>query len=363
MYASTSRDANSRSMRTALVRTSVSSLVLGAVFFAFPVFADIIPNHDFSTPVASNDSNVNFYIGSSTVAGFLSDVSVWLGDSTGGSGTIVSVRVTCFANDTNSSQTGCTSAAAFESQSLTIYNTFGQEYFFSLATPISLQVGKYYLLEILGATGSDKPVVYGAATLQWPVQCSFAGGSAQCTGTPYFTTNAAPDWSGINATSTPLTALYQGGASSTLTLIQARCTGTGGGIFGEAICAAFSFLFVPDPAILNGYASLASTTIPSKFPFSYVAGVSAAFGSLTASSTDNLASVTLPFHSIGVGSTTPLGLANIVSADITAFSSSTIETYIPAGTWAFFQSLIALGIWLTFAADVFFTVRNQMHRV
>lgn len=313
--------------------------------------------------MASGDSNVNFYVGSSTVALTISNMSVWLADSTGGLGTSVSLRLTCFADDTTSSQTGCTSGAAFSSNTLTAYNTFGQEYFFTWSSPVAIQANKYYLLEIVGVTASDKPVVYGAATLQWANQCNFAGLGSQCSGTPYFTTNAAPDWSGVNATTTALTALYQAGASSTLTLIQGRCTGTGGGIFGEAICAAFAYLFVPDPTILNGYASLASTTIPSKFPFSYVAGVAAAFNSLSASSTDNMITVSLPFHSLGVGSTSPLGLANIVSADVNAFSSSTIETYISAGTWATFQSLIALAIWLAFAADVFFTVRNQMHRV
>jgi len=150
---------------------------------------------------------------------------------------------------------------------------------------------------------------------------------------------------------------------STLALASSTQSCNSGNIFTDGLCSAGTFLFIPNPQILQSYADLASTTIPSKFPFSWLFGVSAAFSGLSASSTANMIAVTLPFHTLGVGSTTPLGLANIVASDVGAFSTTTIQTYIPATTWALFQSLIALAIWLAFAGDVFFTVRNQMHRV
>lgn len=319
-------------------------LIVAGFFIGFsrPASAAIVQNRDYSTPVASNDSNVNFYIGSSTAASTLTNMSVWLGDSTGGAGTAVSLRLTCFANDTTSSQTGCTDTSVHVSNSLSVFNTFGQEYFFQWSAPVSLQAGKYYLLEILGATGSDKPVVYGATTYQWANQCNFAGLGSQCTGTPYFTLNAAPDWTGLNATTTALTSLYQSGASSTLSLIQTRCAGSGN-LLSEAFCAAGSFLFIPDPNVLNGFASLASTTLPSKFPFNWFYAVTGAFNSLTASSSANMAVVSIGYSAIDPATSTIFGP---ILPDVTLLSSSTINKYMPAGMLNTLLLLEATALWV-----------------
>jgi len=321
-------------------------MALGAVFIGLPhaAHADIVQQRDFSTPVASNDSNVNFYIGSSTVALVISDMSVWLADSTGGLGTTVSLRLTCFANDTTTSQSGCADTSAHTSNSIAAYNTFGQEYFFTWTVPVTIQANKYYLLEIVGATASDKPVVYGATTLQWSNQCNFAGLGSQCTGTPYFTENAAPNWTGINASSTPLTALYNNTASDTLSHIATQCQASGN-VFSEALCATFTFLLVPDPTIVNGYASLASTTLPSKFPFSWFYAVNGTFNSLTASSTANMAAVSVALSSADPATTTPFGH---ILPDMTVLSTSTITHFMPAGLLALLLFLEASALWVIF---------------
>lgn len=333
--------------------------MLGAVFFALPraARASITPSTSFSTAVAQNDSNVIFYIGSSTIAGPLNSMSVWLGDETGGSVITVQLRVTCFADDTTTSQTGCTSASAFSSNILNVYNSFGQEYFFTWSSPISLQVGKYYTLEIL-STGGNQAVVYGATTLQWANQCNWAGLGSNCTGTPYFTLNASPDWSGLNATSTALTSLYQAGASSTLSVIQQRCSGSGN-IFGDAICAAFVFVFVPDPQILNQFAAL-PTTEADHWPFSWVAGVTTAFDALSASSTSNLPTYSMNLASVDPASTTPLGP---ILPSFTFFSSSTVLQYIGQSNWNALMAIMTAVLYMLLVYDIFFTLRNRFHRV
>jgi len=338
--------------------------VLALCLFAVGIgvtHADIVSQTVYSTVVASNDSNVNFYVGSSTAVQAVRDMSVWLGDSTGGLGTSVSLRLTCFADDTSTSQTGCTSSSSFTSNTLTIYNTVGQEYFFTWSAPITMQVGKYYLLEIVGSSGSDKPNVYGASTLQWPNQCSFAGGSSQCSGTPYFTLDAAPDWTGLNATSTALTALFQGTASDTLTVIASRCAGSN--LFAEAICSAFSFVFIPDPSVMNGFATLASTTIPQKFPFSWIVGFRTAMNLQSASSSANFIDVVLPLHSIGVGSTTPLGLASVLAADVDAFGTTTISKYLPDATRNTLLTLVSYALYFGLGWFIFHDARRRFQRV
>jgi len=368
MYASTSQDASSRAMKTAPRTAALAKgrflpillLALGAVFIAVPVHADITPQTDPFAVVRTGDSNVSWYMGTSTSNATLSSVGLWLAEPTA-VGSSVYIRITCFANTYSTSQSGCTDSSAHQSAAVSVFSTTGQSYFFTYTSPVALQSGKVYLMEIVSV--SPYVSVYGTTSYQFAGQCDYAAlGSVDCTGTPYFTTNSIPDWSGLNATSTALTALYQSGASSTLGIIQARCTGTGGGVFGEAVCAAFSFLFIPNPSILNGYASMPAE-MGNHFPVSYVAGVAAAFNSLNASSTANMITVSLPFHSIAIGTSSPLGLSNLVSADVDAFSTSTIEHYIGTSNWALFQSLIALAIWLTLASDIFFTVRNQMHKV
>jgi len=148
---------------------------------------------------------------------------------------------------------------------------------------------------------------------------------------------------------------------ASMTLASSTLSCQTGNIFSDGLCAAVSYLFLPNPNILNAYAGL-PFLIQTKFPFNWVASTTAIISGMSASSTANMIELKYTFAGSQISSSSPLALPNILPSQ-TVFSSSTIETYITPSQWAFFQTLIAAAIWLTFAADVFFTVRNKMHTV
>jgi len=212
----------------------------------------------------------------------------------------------------------------------------------------------YFSYELDDTTsGSSVPLVllYGTAVWNGTTWVSNLNWGALYI-SPLFATNSP-----AIAASSSLWSAYT--ASSTLSQLQ-NCA-LSGNIFSEAICSAVAYLFVPDPNVLNQWASFPGY-VSGFFPFSWVAGVQTSVNGLVASSTSNMIDLSFDYPALGVGSTSPLGLANI-APKIDVFSTSTIEHYIGSTYWALFQSLIAVGIWLTFIADVFFTARNQMHRV
>jgi len=129
---------------------------------------------------------------------------------------------------------------------------------------------------------------------------------------------------------------------------------------GWVLCTTMSYLFVPSGQILNNYALLPQL-IESKFPFSWVASTSAVVSGFTASSTSNFITLGYNFAGSPMASTSDISLPKILPS-VTVFSTSTIEYYLGDTTWALFQTLIAAAVWLTFLADVFFTVRNNMHK-
>lgn len=134
-----------------------------------------------------------------------------------------------------------------------------------------------------------------------------------------------------------------------------------GNIFADGLCAAFSYLFVPSTSAVNGLVSQ-EINAENKFPFSWIFGLQSAINGLstsTASTTD----FAINWGAMGVGTSTPLGLANLAPASTSIFSAQVVKGYIGDSNWTLFQALIAAGVWLTFAADVFFTARNQMSRV
>jgi len=156
------------------------------------------------------------------------------------------------------------------------------------------------------------------------------------------------------ATSSGLWSSYS--ASSTLTAIGDQCA-LSGNIFSEAICVAMAYLFVPNPTVLNSYTSLVDS-INSRFPASWVVGVRGTFASLTASTTANFIVLRFPLH--GMASTSPFG---DFLPDVTVLSTSTIYAYISPTTWDWLQELIKFGLWLGLVTDIFFYVRNHMHKV
>jgi len=157
--------------------------------------------------------------------------------------------------------------------------------------------------------------------------------------------------SGI-ATNSPLWAAYT--ATDTLLMMQGSCS-QAGNFFGEALCVAGSYLFTPNPNILSSWAALPATA-ETKFPFSWVVAVKASLTGLSASSTQNFPVSSFALHDLGYGSTTPIG--NFLP-NFTAFASTTVLQYMPAGVWAAGQALIAAALWLALGFDIYATVRRR----
>jgi len=137
-----------------------------------------------------------------------------------------------------------------------------------------------------------------------------------------------------------------------------------GNIFSDGLCAALSYLFVPEPTILNSYVQLFATSTPggffSRFPASYAVGLSNAWSNLSASSTANAALLAFDFP--GISTTTP-GFGTFIPARVELLSTTTISTYYPDNIRLAMLFLITCGLWLGLATDMFFSVRNKMHRV
>jgi len=176
---------------------------------------------------------------------------------------------------------------------------------------------------------------------------------------------AAPNWGAISvvppidfaalqfvATST---SFFSGQASGTLQAIANECAQSGN-IFAEALCRTAAYLFIPNPAVLDQYTGLGSTTAE-KFPFSYIFGVIGLFTGLTASSTTNMISPHIDFASVDPASSTPFGP---FLPDATILSSSTIKQYMPTGFWEFIYFLMSATIWLGLA---FMLVREAFRMI
>jgi len=128
-----------------------------------------------------------------------------------------------------------------------------------------------------------------------------------------------------------------------------------GNIFSSGLCAAGSYLFVPNPQILNSYAGI-PTILSQKFPFSWVYGVSSALTGGSGAAAVATSTYSINLANLGIGSTSPMG--NILP-NFTAFSEASVKTYIPAPVWATFQALIVAGLWLLLGFDIYATVRRR----
>lgn len=117
-----------------------------------------------------------------------------------------------------------------------------------------------------------------------------------------------------------------------------------GNVLGDGFCSAMTFIFVPNPNVMSAFFAIPSVAA-TKFPFSWIYGVSATFSSLSVASTTAMVTLSYNFHDLGIGSTTSMG--NILP-NFDVFSKATIEHYISPTLWNTFQTLIAAGMWLSF---------------
>jgi len=107
-------------------------------------------------------------------------------------------------------------------------------------------------------------------------------------------------------------------------------------------CRTGVFLFIPNQSILTQFYDM-SGQVKDHAPFTYFFDLQNAFNGLTASSSTNLPTYSANLGSLGIGSTTPLG--NILP-NLTILSSSTVNTYVPAGFYASLMFLARASIWL-----------------
>lgn len=147
-------------------------------------------------------------------------------------------------------------------------------------------------------------------------------------------------------------------ATDTLNALNNGCTEIDN-LFGKAICTSFSFLFLPDPTILNTFTSIPET-VSTKFPFSWLTQTQTIYNSLTATTTENVSPVILNLHNLGIGSTTPMG--NILP-NFTILSKDTIKYYIPANVWLTLQLLMIAAIYIPLGVHIFHVSRKKFHHL
>jgi len=159
-----------------------------------------------------------------------------------------------------------------------------------------------------------------------------------------------------NATSSSLFSSFL--ASSTLEALAGRCSNAGN-IFAEGLCTAGAFLFIPSNASVEGMLNI-KTTAELYFPFSWIFITSNTFSTLNSTSSDNIQSVNLNLHNLGIGSTTPIG--NILP-NWTVLSSTTIKYYFVNSTWDLIQTLMIISIWLILIYHIVHTIRLRHHKI
>jgi len=286
-------------------------------------------------------------------AGFSGDVTqigAGVGSVGNPAGSLWTASLECFTDDfylTSCGSSGTSTPLAIANGSAPVWAT-------TTISSFTLYPSNTYMIHyhVYGVNGSDNSYLWGTASNDW------TGGDAvlhtghttgtvvdlafSLDGSGFFAPAEGISYGDYNATSTSDTALFQDTASSTLAVIAARCAGTN--VFAEALCATFSFLFIPSTEVLDGFTGIPAVAA-TRFPFSWISGMKTTIDGMSVSSTTAMTALAYNFHDLGIGSSTPMG--NILP-NMEVFSKNTIETYISPSLWATFQTLIAAGMWLGF---------------
>jgi len=146
-----------------------------------------------------------------------------------------------------------------------------------------------------------------------------------------------------------------GDYDATTTLIQLERCVDSGNLFSRAICLSFSYLFTPNPRVLDSWASV-PTQLSAKFPFSWVSSVQTSLQTAAASSTGNMPLVAMNLHDLNIGSSSPMG--NIMP-NFVALSTTTVREYIPDTIWNAGQLLMQTTLWMALCFDIYATVRRR----
>jgi len=372
--ASTSQDASSRCMKKAL---SLGTLLLLGAFFISPQNASASTIYASTTSTGQHTTNSILPTGNGTVKharvyvpAFTTDPVVWI--SSLGSGVF-------------SSSAGTYPPATFVASDacVAVYNGVDRYYECNFAT------GQQYAITNYTAGGAPSDYLYFKL-------CGGTATTSSCTGIVAYDDNVgialngtSYGWKGsiddlvfsagllwdseeplnliFSASSTvDINDSFNAGGLATTSLrsfcdtnlpyddsdiIQATIT-----YVPNALCRLTTYLVLPTTDSINQFADLRADTME-RFPFSYVNSVYGTWTALTASSTANSPSFTYSLHDLTLGSTTPIG--NILP-NIEVFSSTTVQEYFPASTFAVMKALAGIAILLTLIADIFFTTKKMM---
>jgi len=349
-------------------------LLLWAIVFAGLFLFAGVARADISQPVNSGGSNHFYYNLNSNVtvfqnlgAGFSGDITEMAAvvAQTNVAGADLTMAIYCFTDDFY--LTGCGKSAT---TTATFIQTSGGFTWATttLATPYTMDPTRTYRLSVAidGVNAGDDVYVAGTNLAVWgggaalpgdaSVQGTVAAIAFNLSGNNFFGDPTGASFGDISTSTIAGDSLFGEGASSTLALISERCAGSN--IFAEALCSAFSFMFLPSTETLEAFTGIPEVAAE-RFPFSWIYGVKSEIESLSVSSTTAMTALAYNYANLGIGSTTPMG--NILP-NIEVFSKNTIETYISAGLWANFQTLIAAGMWLSFFFFEFNRARKLAHK-
>lgn len=244
----------------------------------------------------------------------------------------------------------------------------------TLSSVYQLQSGSYYELgyTLTSNVGvAQFMYIYGSQTDRYSSGASLQGTATGVQLGPvldlffqvYGYSTYTPDWSLLSvpivysSTSTALATSSALWGSISLASTTQQCNS--GNLFSDGLCSAGVYLFVPNQQILAAFAELPQAE-STHWPFSWIIAVQTAFSSQGASSTANLPTYSYDLASVDPASTTPLGP---ILPTFTFLSSTTVLTYISQANWNLLQALVTSLLYLLFAYDVFFTLRNRFHRV
>jgi len=143
------------------------------------------------------------------------------------------------------------------------------------------------------------------------------------------------------------------GAYSTSSYSQVVCGDSN--FFYEAICKAAQFLLVANPAVMNVLGEFPALIL-NQFPFNWIVGIQDALDTLPSSAGTE---TTLDISLSGMDFASSTAFGSIFGSAHLQFSSSTVMQYINSTLWGVGQALIAAGLWLALAFDMYATLRNK----
>jgi hypothetical protein len=199
----------------------------------------------------------------------------------------------------------------------------------------------------------------GACTPAVPVVIS-AGVLQSVNGQQIFTSGQSLDWNGLyipllfSTSSAAIAASSSLWASLDLASTTVSCNS--GNIFTDGLCAAGTYLFMPNPNLMNSYVQMPSV-LGTKFPFSWFYGAKNALSGLSASSSDTFFSYSIDFSAVDPATSTAMGG---ILPNVYVLSTSTVSRFLPDAQRLLLRSMLGYVIWLTFMLDVFLYVRHRL---